>query len=168
MSDKTAQDLLAPLIRAARTPAQMETLAAELERIAAITRQVAQATRRQQAKPAGERVAPRKSQAGPGRAPSRFIRITTEPWGKSGRERLRLYIGRGFFYDLGSPSRFDLQRIGSQLVLRPASGDAGLAFTSGKGMPRAFIDGWADLLDLEPGRYDAEIRDGAIVVGARR
>jgi len=33
-------------------------------------------------------------------------------------------------------------------------------------MPRAFVDGWADVLRLEPGRYAAEVVGGAIVIGA--
>lgn len=76
MSD--VQSLLAPAIRAARSPAQMDALAAELERIAALTRATAAAMRRQQARPADARVAPRKPHAGPGRTPSRFVRIVIE------------------------------------------------------------------------------------------
>jgi len=154
-------------IRAARTPAQMEALAAELERIAAITRQVAEATRRQEGKPAAARVTPRSRKAGPGRAPSRFVRFVMEPWGKDGRERLRLYVGRGLYYDLGSPARLDIQRLGGELRLVPAAGDAGYAIMVGKAMPRAFVDGAADLVRLEPGRYAAAVRGGAIVVGER-
>lgn len=160
------QSLLSPAIRAARTPAQMEALAGELERIAALTRATAGALRRQEKRPPSERVTPRKAKAGRGRAPSAFIRIVHEPWGKGGRDRLRLYVGRKLWYDLGSPARLDLQRLGNQLLIRPANGDAGLAFTAGKGMPRAFVDGWADIIGLEDGRYAASIENGAIVVGA--
>lgn len=166
MAEKTPQELLAPLIRAARTPAQMEALAAELERIAALTRATAAALRRQEKRPPAERVNLRKAKAGRGRSPSNFVRVCHEPWGKGGRDRLRLYVGRQLWYDLGSPARLDAQRLGGQLVLRPAVGDAGLAFTAGKGMPRAFVDGWADVLGLEDGRYSARIENGAIVVGA--
>ena len=60
----------------------------------------------------------------------------------------------------------DLQHIAGRIELRAASGDAGMAFLAGKGMPRAFVDGWADVLRLEPGRYAAEVVGGAIVIGA--
>lgn len=58
--DPAPAEILAPLITAARTPAQREALAAELERIAALIRSVAEAQRRQQAKPATDRLTPRK------------------------------------------------------------------------------------------------------------
>jgi len=90
--------------------------------------------------------------------------MAVEPWGKDGRPRLRLYVGRALWYAIGSPARMDAQRVGGRLELRAAAGDAGLAFQAGKGMPRAFCDGWADVLRLEPGRYAAEVVGGAIVV----
>lgn len=162
-----AHDALRGLLAAARTPAQMEALATELERIAALTRDLAAAKRRQQTRPAAARATPRDAHAGPGRAPAMFVRLSWEPWGREGRERPRLYVGRGLWYAIGSPARMDLQRVGGRLELRPAPGDAGLAFTAGKGMPRAFVDGWADILRLDPGRYAAEVAGGAIVIGER-
>jgi len=92
--------------------------------------------------------------------------MAVEPWGKDGRPRLRLYVGRALWYAIGSPARMDAQRVGGRLELRATSGDAGLAFQAGKGMPRAFCDGWADVLGLEPARYTAEVIGGAIVIGA--
>ncbi len=166
MSSDDIAHLLAPAIRAARTPAQMESLASELERIAALTRQIAAAKRREAARPAAERVSPRKKKAGPGRAPSRFVRVCHEPWGKDGRERVRLYVGRGLWYELGSPARLDIQRVGGNLRLSVADGDAGYAIMVGKGMPRAFVDGAQNLLP-EDGRYRASVEAGAIVVGER-
>lgn len=160
------RDTLKAEIIAAKSPAQLGALAAELETIAAELRSRADAQRRQQARPARQRAGPRKPHAGPGRAPATFIRMTIEPWGRDGRPRLRIYVGRGLWYALGSPTRLDAQRIGGRLELRAASGDAGLAFQAGKGMPRAFCDGWADILRLEPGRYAAAVIGGAIVVGA--
>lgn len=163
----TPAEILAPLITAARTPAQREALAAELERIAALIRHVAEAQRRDAAKPAGNRLTPKARHAGPGRTPSAFIRVCREPWGKHGRDRLRFYVGRALWYAVGSPARFDLERLAGRLILRPAEGDRGIAFTAGKGMPRAFIDGWADVLRLDDGRYAAIVEAGAIVVGER-
>lgn len=162
-----AAALLAPLTHAARTPAQREALASELDQIAAQLRSTAAAQRREQARPGPARLAPRPRQAGPGRAPARFIRVTHEPWGKQARPRLRLYIGRALYYAVGSPARFDVERSGAQLVLRPADGGRGMAFQVGTGMPRAFVDGWADVLRLDDGRYAATVQAGAIVVGER-
>lgn len=160
------RDALKAAIIAAKSPAQFGALAAELETIAAELRGRADAQRRQQARPAAERATPRKRHAGPGRAPSAFVRVAHEPWGRDGRPRLRLYVGRALWYAIGSPARMDLQHIAGRIELRAASGDAGMAFLAGKGMPRAFVDGWADVLRLEPGRYAAEVVGGAIVIGA--
>jgi len=165
MPDESPQSLLAPALNAARSPAQLDALAAELERIAAHARALAAAKRRAAATPGDKRATPHSPKAGPGRAPSSFVRLALEPWGA--RHRLRLYIGRALYYALGSPARLDLQRIGAGMELRPASGDQGIAFTAGKGMPRAFVDGWADVLGMESGRYAAEVRGGAIVIGGR-
>lgn len=159
------QSLLSPAIRAARTPAQMEALAGELERIASLTRATAAALRRQEKRPASERVTPRKAKAGRGRAPSAFIRIVHEPWGKGGRDRLRLYVGRALFYALGSPKYINIQSLDSQVVLTPGSG---YAVAVGKGMPRFFCDGSQDILShLDDGRYDAEVRGDTIIIGSR-
>ena len=163
----SARDALKPLIIAAKSPAQLDALAADLAAIAAELQSRAEAQRRQQARPAAERVTTRKSKAGPGRAPAAFIRLAHEPWGKEGRDRLHMYVGRGLWYAIGSPARLDLQRVGGHLILRPASGDAGLAFQAGKGIPRAFVDGWADLLGLDDGRYEGRVEGGAIVIGGR-
>ena len=164
MADKTPQELLSTAIVAARTARQREALAAELERIAAFIRATAQAQRRQQTRPSGERAAPRKATAGPGRRPSRFVRIAREDHG--GRERVHLYVGRGLYYDLGSPARLDVQRLAGRVVLSSAAGDAGYAVMVGGGMPRFFADGARDLLaDLEDGRYAGEVRAGRIEIG---
>lgn len=80
-------------------------------------------------------------------------------------DRRGLYGGRALWYAVGSPARLDLERLGDRLTLRPATGDRGLAFAAGKGMPRAFVDGWADVLRLDDGRYQATVEGGAIVVG---
>lgn len=160
------RDALKAQLVAARTPSALAGLALELRQLADELDARAAALRRQQARPAAERVTTRKPHAGPGRAPSTFVRIMIEPWGRDGRPRLRLYVGRALWYAIGSPRRMDLQRIGGRIELRAASGGVGLAFQAGKGMPRAFVDGWADILRLEPGRYAAAVVGGAIVVGA--
>ena len=162
----SARDTLKAEIVAARSPAALAGLALELRQLADELDERAAALRRQDAKPSAERATPRKRHAGPGRAPSAFVRVAHEPWGRDGRPRLRLYVGRALWYAIGSPARMDLQHIAGRIELRAASGDAGMAFLAGKGMPRAFVDGWADVLRLEPGRYAAEVVGGAIVIGA--
>lgn len=167
MTPEDIRQALLPLLLRPLTPAQRELLATALEEAARTQRELAAAERREQTRPAAERVTPRAPHAGPGRAPSMFVRIALEPHGKDGRERLRIYIGRGLWYAIGSPARIDIQRTAGLLVLRPAQGDAGYALAVGSGMPRAFVDGAADVLRLEPGRYSAVMRGGALVVGER-
>lgn len=81
--------------------------------------------------------------------------------------KLLIYIGRALWYALGSPGRLDLQRLEGRLELRPATGDVGYRVVS-SGMPHLTASGSRDLLDdMADGRYAAEIRGGAIVVGSR-
>ncbi|MDQ2995473.1 MAG: hypothetical protein M3R61_00235 [Chloroflexota bacterium] len=107
--------------------------------------------------------APRSAKGGrPRGTGARFIRI--EP-----RERghgAYVYIGRALWQEIGEPVRFDLQRIGGALTLRPARGDDGYAFTRPpNGMPKATVgQDTVEALHLDEGRYPAEIRAGAIVV----
>lgn len=166
MTDDPLARTVQSLLGARPTPAQRRAVATQLEALAHKQRQIADAAQAEQAKPADKRLSVRKPQAGPGRAPSLFVRVCHEPMGRNGATRLRLYVGRGLWYALGSPARMDLQRVGGILTLRPASADQGMAFAAGKGMPRAFADGWADVLRLEDGRYAATVAGGAIVIGA--
>lgn len=163
MKQREIEQLLAPLLLRPLRPAERRRIADTLEALARQQRELADAARRQQAKPAAARATPRAPQAGPGRTPSRFVRVERVLVGQ--QERLRLYVGRGIWYDLGSPARLDVQREGGRVLLRPASGDAGFAVVAGRGMPRLWCDGARDLIDLEDGRYQAELRGGAIVVG---
>lgn len=166
----SVRTLLTPLIVAAKTPAQREALASALRTLADELEAEAQALRRQQAKPGPARLTPKARQAGPGRAPSRFVRIERmlPHGGERTQERLLIYIGRGLWYDLGSPKRFDVQSLSGQLMLRPATGDQGYALNIGEGMPRFYADGLRDLFDhLEDGRYDARLEAGAIIIGTR-
>ncbi len=138
-------------------------LAAELRALADEQERIIEAEQRQFAKPAGERLTPRTAHAGPGRAPSMFVRVAREQHGDY--ERLHVYVGRGLYYQLGSPARLDVQRLGGRLRLTPADGGQGYAVQVGKGMPRFFADGARDILDLEDGRYAGAIEGGAIVIG---
>lgn len=164
MIDAIRQAVLAALGRRP-TPAQRRAIAEQLDALADEQRRIADAAERQQARPAAERAAPRQVRAGPGRAPADFVRIAWEPRG--GREHLRVYVGRALWYALGSPARLDVQRLGGRIEIRSTAGDAGYAVTAGSGMPRFYAAGSQDLLGDLTGRYRAEVRGGAIVVGAR-
>lgn len=162
MSEKSAQDLLAPAIRAAKTPAQMEALAAELERIAALTRQVAQAKRRQEARPPAERVTPRRGTGG--RPSTPWVRVERAARKTADADTIFVKLSRRLYYDAGRPERLDPQRIDGRLVLAIVSGYAGYKVIVDVGGVRINASGARDILP-DDGRYAAEIRGGAIVVG---
>lgn len=149
---KTIEELLSPAIAAARTPAQMEALAAELERIAALTRRVA------------ERVSPRKGKGGRPSVP--WVHIYTYQRAGKSEPDIFVKLSRALFYAAGNPARLDPQRVGGRLVLVLASGDAGYKVIVDVGGVRINASGSRDLLP-EPGRYAVAIEAGAIVVGER-
>ena len=165
MPDRPLRAALQSQLGRRPTVALRRALAAELRGLADEQERIIAAHTRQLARPAAERVAPRKRTAGPGRAPSMFVRIAHEQHG--GSERLHVYVGRGLYYQLGSPQRLDVQRLGGRLCLTPADGGQGYAVMVGTGMPRFFADGARDILDLEDGRYAGAIVGGAIVIGEK-
>lgn len=143
------------------TPAQRRQVIARLRELADEQEQLLRAIEADLRQPPEARKSvKRKRGAGPGRAPSEFVRIERRVL--RGTHRTSLYIGRALFYQLGSPRRIDIQRLGGQLVILVAQGDAGWSLQSKPGtMPRAWVDGAADLLmDLEDGRYAGEVIGG--------
>jgi hypothetical protein len=161
---KTIEELLRPAIVAARTPAQMEALAAELERIAGLTRRVAEAQRRQVARPPAERVSPRKGKGGRPSLP--WVRVERTHREGVNADTIFVKLSRSLYYATGRPGRLDPQRVGGRLVLRPATGDTGYKVIVDTGGVRINASGARDLLP-EPGRYAVTIEAGAIVVGER-
>jgi hypothetical protein len=159
----TIQELLAPAIRAARTPAQMEQLAAELERIAALTRATAQASRRQQAKPPERRVGGGKG----GRPSTPWVEIQRRARAHADADSLIIRLSTSLYYAAGSPERLDVQRVGGELRLIPARGDAGYKVMVNAGGIRINASGARDIIGLDAGKYAAELHSGAVVVGAR-
>ncbi len=122
--------------------------------------------REQARRPAAERLTPRNPTAGPGRTPARWVRIERRQEGQ--RDSLWIFVGRGLYYELDSPKRLDIQRRGHTLILVPASGDAGYSLVAPAGhMPHFRADGARDLVDLEDGRYSAEVRGGLLEIGGR-
>lgn len=90
-----------------------------------------------------------------------FVRF--EPGGSD--RTARLHIGRRLWQELGEPARLDLQRLGSELHLRPCGASEGYAVTRPRdGMPRIGMGvSVAEALGLYEGRFEAEIRGGAVV-----
>lgn len=158
------QSLLSPALRAARTPSQMEALASELERIAALTRATAAALRRQEKRPPVERVGPRVGKGG--RPSSLWVRIEREEREKAQADTVRVKLSRRLYYDAGRPDRLDVQKLDGRIVLVPVSGDAGYKVTVNVGRISINASGARDLLEALEGKHAAEVRDGAIVVGA--
>lgn len=160
------QILLSPALRAARTPAQMEALAAELERIAALTRATAAALRRQEKRPPRERVGPRRSAGG--RPSTLWVRVEREAREKAQADTVRLKLSRALFYAAGRPDRLDVQRLDGRIILVPVGGDAGYKLNVNVGVISLNASGARDLLgDLADGRYAVEVSAGSIVVGGR-
>jgi hypothetical protein len=162
---KAVEELLSPALVAARTPAQMEALAAELERIAALTRRVAEAQRRQAAKPAAKRLNPKRGSGG--RPSSPWVRIERTQRATGTADTLFIKISRSLYDSAGCPARLDPQRVGGRLVLVVVAGDAGYKVNVSLSRIAINASGARDLIDLEDGRYAATLEAGAIVVGGR-
>lgn len=140
------------------TPAQRRQLADELAALADEQRQLADAEQRQLDRPAQARVG-RQPQSGPGRVPGLFIRIER-------RDKVRLFMGRGLWYEIESPARVDVQRLGSALYISPAEWDAGYAVMR-SGMPRITCSRLDTLLPPD-GTYPAVVVGGRIKMNLGR
>lgn len=79
-------------------------------------------------------------------------------------------IGRRLWQEMGEPDRLDVQRLGSELHLRPCGAAEGFAVTMPKdGMPRIGMGvSTAEVPGLFEGKFNAEIRGGAIVATLHR
>lgn len=146
------------------TPAQRRDLADQLETIAAEQRRIADAEGREARRPAGERVGPRKTGAGSGRQPARFARIERREEAGYEEPRVRVYLGRGYWYDLGSPHRMSVERRGSRLALVAGTDGQYAVVVPASGMPRFVADGARDIIDLDDGRYAGEVRGRVLII----
>jgi hypothetical protein len=159
--------LLAPLLARRMPAAQRRELADALSELAAQQAALADADQRigHQVRRAALDTAPRTG-GRPKGSGARFLRWDAPTGtGKQDRRSGMLHIGRALWQELGEPARFDVQRIGAALVLRPCGEGQGWAVgRPPNGMPRLNIgEEAADTLRLAEGRYPAEIKDGAIV-----
>lgn len=121
--------------------------------------QLIQVIKRDKARRLAERRAAN-PQALRGRKPGDFIRIQHDA------EMLRIYIGRALYYALGTPARLDVQRIGGRVQLITTSAPHGYAVVvPTTGMPRIKCDAARDLVRLEDGRYQADVRGTRLIIG---
>lgn len=159
----SARDILQALIIAAKTPAALSSLAVELRELADELDARATAQRRQQAKPPEQRL-----KAGKGGRPSKpWIEVQHRARGDAGADTLIIRISTSLYYSAGSPERLDVQRVGAELRLIPARGDAGYKTMINAGGIRINASGARDVIALDAGKYAALLRGSAIVVGAR-
>jgi hypothetical protein len=136
---------------------QLRALADEREHLLA-------AESRQLAKPVAERLAPRSR--GGGRPSTPWIRIERYERSLAYVDEVRVKLSRALYHAAHEPKRLDPQRIGADLCLISASGDAGYHVTITVGGIWINASGARDLLaDLADGRYAAEMRAGMIVIG---
>lgn len=162
------RQLLRPLLARRRSPAERRALAVELrqiadeqEHLADADEQVGHVVRSAQLDTAPRRGGRRKGTG------ARYLRWTPpQGEGKGSRRSGRLFIGRALWQELGEPKRMDVQRLGAELHVRPCGEGVGWAISRGaQTMPGLNIgEESADTLRLTPGRWEAEIRSGAIVV----
>jgi hypothetical protein len=155
--------LLAPLLLRPLTPVERRKIAAILNSLAA--QQCALADADQAVGHVVRRAAldraPRKGGRPKGTG-ARFIRV--EP--RANGIGATIHVGRALWQELGQPRRLDPQRVGGALTFVPCDGDSGYSVTQPKnGMPRFTVG--QDLLDtlrMEEGKFDAQIRAGAIIM----
>jgi hypothetical protein len=106
---------------------------------------------------------------GSGRQPAMFVRLERRVE-RGAIEAMWIHIGRGLWYALGSPARFDVVRRGRTIALEVVtSGGYGvIGFgTAISGMPKINARSARDLIGLEDGRYRAAVEGRAIVLGER-
>jgi hypothetical protein len=101
------------------------------------------------------------------RAAGMYIRIRHEPDPHTGTRRIRLLFGKQVWFDLGSPQRIVIQRVGAEIWIVASKGEGGLRVETDVGLPGCIVPDGTPLDRLAPGRYAATLRAGALVVGAR-
>lgn len=146
----------------AKTAADHRQLAAALEAAAQQQRQLAEAKQRQQAKPPAQRV----GGAGKGGRPSvPWVEIQRrERKDSSEADSLIIRLSTSLYYQIGSPERLDVQRIGGRIMLLPSR--EGYKVMANAGGIRINASGSRDLLP-EDGKYQVEAQAGSVVLGKR-
>jgi hypothetical protein len=101
------------------------------------------------------------------RPPGAYVRIGHEQDPQTGAVRLRISFGRQIWSDLGAPDRVDVQRVGSDIWIVPATGSAGYPVSTDAHLPNCLLDSSGPLARLASGRYAGRLHAGAIVIGER-
>ena len=96
-----------------------------------------------------------------GREPGDFITIDRDD------NRLKIHIGKALYRAVGTPKRFDIQRVGTQLMLIAVyTGDNGFAVSGGvETAPKIACKKSDDIVRLDAGRYAATAHDTKIIIG---
>jgi hypothetical protein len=141
------------------TPERRRQIAAELRALAEQQERMAERAETQPASDATGRRA--------GHAAGTYIRIRHEPDPHTGARRIRLLFGKQVWFDLGSPERIIIQRVGAEIWIVASKGEGGLRVETDVGLPGCIVPDGTPLDRLAPGRYAATLRAGALVVGAR-
>jgi hypothetical protein len=173
MSDPLKAALLAAL-GPKPSAAQRISLAEQLEALAAEQRQIAAAMRRHAPPPVARQASGSSKGGRPAGSGAKVVRVidpvpADSGAGTTGRGGLIL-IGRGLLRIDQLAPRYDVQRSGSTIELRPASGDHGYKVMIPKqGTPRMSIGQEAlDALRLSAGHYAACVRGDGVIVLERR
>jgi hypothetical protein len=141
------------------TPERRRQIAAELRALAEQQERMAQR--------AEDQPTPGESARRTDRAVGMYIRIRHEPDPHTGARRIRLLFGKQIWFDLGSPERIVIQRVGAEIWIVASKGEGGLCLETDVGLPGCIVPDGTPLDRLAPGRYAATLRAGALVVGAR-
>ena len=141
------------------TPERRRQIAAELRALAEQQERMAQRTE--------DQAVPGESARRTDRAAGMYIRIRHEPDPHTGTRRIRLLFGKQVWFDLGSPERIIIQRVGAEIWIVASKGEGGLRVETDVGLPGCIVPNGTPLDRLAPGRYAATLRAGALVVGAR-
>lgn len=104
----------------------------------------------------------------PERIPGKYIRIAYDPDPLTGARRVRLSLGKQIWFDLGNPPRIDVQRVGNAIwIVSALTNKVGYQLQMGGSLPSCIVPDSTPVAQLQPGRYAADMRAGAIVVGER-
>ncbi len=141
------------------TPERRRQIAAELRALAEQQERMAE---RAETQPTSDATGRRTD-----RAAGMYIRIRYEPDPHTGARRIRLLFGKQVWFDLGSPERIVIQRVGAEIWIVASKGEGGLRVETDVGLPGCIVPDGTPLDRLAPGRYAATLRAGALVVGAR-
>ncbi|MGB9754062.1 hypothetical protein [Roseiflexus castenholzii] len=141
------------------TPERRRQIAAELRALAEQQERMAKRAEAQRLPDATERRAAHTA--------GMYIRIRYETDPHTGARRTRLLFGKQVWFDLGSPERVVIQRVGSEIWIVESKGESGLHVETDIGLPGCIVPDGTPLDRLAPGRYSASLRAGALIIGAQ-